>query len=402
MSLGGNAGMVSVVRRYYLYRGSLSPGFYIPVSVVYMEAQGLGLADIGFVQGTFSLAMVVSELPTGYVADRLGRRTALALGSGIVVAVMLGFTAAESTQAFAAVYVLWAVGWTFRTGIADAWLYELLAEHDTEAEHARISGRADSTLRIVSAVTAFSAGLLYTVDPVVPFLANAGLAALGLPLLYTLPETRGTAAETDTGMSVREAACLLRTKLSQPSIRWIVVYASLFNLVFAVTRAFEQPAMRAVGIPITGLGALYAGFKLVSAAASSTAGPLQDRLGTRGVLLSLVPVVGVAYASFSLVPLLLVPALFLRRGVQRITRPVRNEYLNDRLENVGRATVLSGVSMALTLASGTANVLGGRVAAVIGPVTFLSATGVAAATFGGILWFVTRPVREPTADPVPS
>ncbi|RBI61071.1 MFS transporter [halophilic archaeon] len=394
--------MVSLVRRYYLYRGTLSPGFYIPVSVIYMEAQGLGLADIGLVQGAFLFSMVVSELPTGYLADRLGRRTALALGNGIVVAVMLGFTVADSTPAFTAVYAVWAVGWTFRTGTADAWLYELLAERDAADEHARISGRADSALRIVSAVTALSAGLLYTVDPAIPFLANAVLAALGLPLLSTLPKTRGAADEDGERMGVREAARVLRAKLSRPSIRWIVVYAALFNLAFSVTRVFEQPAMRAVGVPITGLGVLYAGFKLVSAVASSAAGPLQDRLGTRGVLLLLVPVVGVAYASFAVVPLLLVPALFLRRGIQRVTRPVRNEYVNDRLEDVGRATVLSGVSMALTLASGTANVLGGRVAAVVGPVTFLSATGVAVATLGGLLWHVTHPVREPTADPAPS
>ncbi|WP_440008636.1 MFS transporter [Halomicrococcus sp. SG-WS-1] len=394
--------MVSLVRRYYLYRGTLSPGFYIPVSVIYMEAQGLGLADIGFVQGAFLFSMVVSELPTGYLADRLGRRTALALGNGIVVAVMLGFTVADSTPAFTAVYAVWAVGWTFRTGTADAWLYELLAERDAEDEHARISGRADSTLRVVSAITALSAGLLYTIDPAIPFLANAGLAALGLPLLSTLPKTRGVGDEDGERMGVREAARVLRAKLTQPSIRWIVVYAALFNLAFSVTRVFEQPAMRAVGVPITGLGVLYAGFKLVSAVASGAAGPLQDRLGTRGVLLLLVPVVGVAYASFAVVPLLLVPALFLRRGIQRVTRPVRNEYVNDRLEDVGRATVLSGVSMALTLASGTANVLAGRVAAVVGPVTFLSATGVAVATLGGLLWLVTHPVREPTADPAPS
>ncbi|WP_137285963.1 MFS transporter [Halorussus salinisoli] len=395
--------MVSLVRRYYLYRATLSPGFYLPVSVVYMEAQGLGLADIGFVQGAFSFAMVASELPTGYLGDLLGRRTALALGNSVVVAVMLGFTVADSTPAFTAVYVLWAVGWTFRTGTADAWLYELLADRDAEDEYARISGRADSTLRVVSAGTALAAGFLYTVDPTVPFLANAGLAALGLPLLFTLPRTQEVDADGDDAqMGIREAARVLRAQLSRPSIRWLVVYAALFNLAFSVTRVFEQPALRAVGVPITGLGLLYAGFKLVSAAASSAAGPLQDRIGTRGVLLLLVPAVGIAYASFAVVPLLLVPVLFFRRGIQRVTRPVRNEYVNDRLEDVGRATVLSGVSMALSLASGTANVLGGRVAAVVGPVAFLSGTGVAVALVAGLLWTVTRPVREPAADAAPS
>jgi len=395
--------MLSLVRRYYLYRATLSAGFYIPVSVVYMKSQGLGLADIGFVQGAFLFSMVASELPTGYLGDRLGRRNALALGNAIVVAVMLGFAVADSTPAFAVVYVVWAVGWTFRTGTTDAWLYELLAERDAEDEHAKISGRANSTLLVVSGATALAAGVLYTIDPAVPFLPNAGLAALGLPILATLPKTQGSGgagpeAEEQAKMSVREATHALRTQLPRPSIRWIVVYAALFNLVFSVTRVFEQPAMQSVGVQVAELGVLYAGFKLVSAVASSAVGPIQDRVGTRGVLLALVPIVAVAYASFAVVPILLVPALFVRRATQRVTRPVRNEYINDRLENVGRATVLSGVSMALTLVSGTANVLGGRVAADIGPLAFLSAVGVTSALAGGLLWVVARPVREPVEE----
>jgi hypothetical protein len=120
------------------------------------------------------------------------------------------------------------------------------------------------------------------------------------------------------------------------------------------------------------------------------------------VLLLPVPVIGIAYASFAVVPVLLVPALVGRRGLQQITRPVRNQYINDRLEDVGRATVLSGVSMALTLVSGTANVLGGRIASAIGPMTFLSVVGVAVSLAGGLVWVLTRPIREPTADAAPT
>lgn len=394
--------MVSLVRRYYLYRATLSSGFYIPVSVVYMESQGLGLADIGAVQAAFLFSMVVSELPTGYLGDRLGRRAALAFGNVVVVAVMVGFALADSTVEFAVVYAVWAVGWTFRTGTADAWLYEQLAERGDEDEHARLTGRADSTLRLVSGTAALAAGFLYTVDPAFPFLANAALAALGLPLLWTLPAARGVDANTEARLGVREAASVLRTQLSKPAVCWLVIYAALFNVAFSMTRVFEQPAMRSVGVPVAGLGVLYAGFKLVSAVASSQAGRIQDALGTRGVLLLMVPVVGVAYASFAVVPLLLLPALFVRRGLQRVTRPVRNEYVNDRVDDVGRATVLSGVSMALTLASGTANAIGGYAAEAVGALTLLSAVGVTVAALGGLLWLVVRPVRVPVGVEITS
>lgn len=385
--------MVSVVRRYYAYRATLTAGFYLPVSVIYMEAQGLGLADIGFVQGAFLFAMVAGELPTGYLADYLGRRRTLALGNAITAAVMAGFVVASSTADFTVLFVLWALAWTLRSGTSDAWLYELLAERDLDDEFARLSGRAESVLLVVSAATALVAGVLYTVDPSLPFAANAVAAALGLPILATLPRTQ-QASEDDPVMTVRRAAGLLREQFTRPSIGWLILYAALFNVVFSLTRVFEQPALRDVGVPVAGLGVLYAGFKLVSAVATGAVGPVHDRLGTRGVMLALVPLFAVLYASFAVVPLLLIPAVFARRAVERLVQPVRNEYLNDRLENVGRATVLSGVSMALSLASGTANVLGGRVAANVGPVRFLAVTGVAVSLAAGVLWILTSPVRE--------
>ena len=385
--------MVSVVERYYAYRATLTTGFYLPVSVIYMEASGLRLADIGFVQGVFLFGMVAAELPTGYLADYLGRRWTLALGNAVTATVMAGFVVASSTAGFTALFLLWSVAWTLRSGTSDAWLYELLAERDLDDEFARLSGRAESVLLVVSAGAALSAGVLYTVDPRLPFAANAAVAALGLPVLFTLPRTQRS-GDDEPKMTIRRAVSLLREQFSRPSIGWLICYAALFNVVFSVTRVFEQPALRDVGVPVAGLGALYAGFKIVSAVATGVAGAAQDRLGTRGVMLSLIPIFGVLYASFAVVPLLLVPAVFVRRAVERLVRPVRNEYINDRLSNVGRATVLSGVSMVLSLASGTANVLGGRVAAGVGPVTFLATTGVVVSLAAGVLWLLTSPVRD--------
>lgn len=390
--------MFSVVRRYYLYRVTLSSGFYLPVSVIFMEARGLGLADIGLVQGLFLFAMVTAELPTGYLGDRLGRRTALALGNGLTASVMAGFVFADSVVDFGVLYVVWAVAWTFRSGTADAWFFELLATSDVEDEYARLSGRAEAVSLGVSAAAAITAGLLYTISPWIPFGANAALATLGLPVLFTMPRTKKSTSDEPT-MTVRRAVSVLREEFTRPALRWLVLYAALFNIVFSVTRVFEQPALTAVGVPVAGLGVLYAGFKLVSAAASSAAGPLQDWLGTRGVLLALVPVFGVVYASFSVIPLLLVPAVFMRRAVEQVVRPVRNEYVNSKIEDMGRATVLSGVSMALSLASGTANVLGGHVADSVGPVSFLSVTGIAVAVVAGGLWLLTSPIRDGGSGP---
>ncbi|MFB6194462.1 MAG: MFS transporter [Halobaculum sp.] len=394
---------MNVVCRYYAYRATVSAGFYLPVSVVYMRANGLSLGAVGTVQAVFLFVLVAAEVPTGYVGDRLGRRAALALGNASVAAVMVGFVAAETAVGFGLAFGLWAVAWTFRSGTASAWLYELLAGVGQADEYTRIEGRSSAVLAAVSAVTALVGAALYTVDPALPFLANAALALAGLPVLASLPATdRTDAADDRDPLGVRAALAVLRAQVRRADVRWLVAYAALFNVVFSLSRVFEQPATRAVGVPVAGLGVFYATVKLVSAGSGAVAGRAEDLLGRRGVLFLLVPAYGAAYGVSALVPLAIVPALLVSRGLTALARPVRNGYLNDRLDDVGRATVLSGVSMALSVASGTANALGGHVAQRVGPVTFLVITTVAVAAAGAALWVATNPVRRPDRSATPA
>ncbi|WP_158058284.1 MFS transporter [Halorussus halophilus] len=390
----------SLLWRYYVYRITGATGFYLPVSILYLKHQGFGLAFIGLAQAAFLFAMVAAEIPSGYLGDRLGRRASLALGNGCRATAMVALVLADTPLAYLGVKVLWAVGWAFRSGTQDAWLYELLEAHFDESAFARIDGRGSTALLATSAVTAVAGGVLYSFDPALPFVVNACLAAVGVPLLFTFPRLEDSdqddaeADATDDVFTAREAVRMLRLQANRPAIRWFVAYAALFNGLFGLTRTFEQPALDAAGVPVVGLGLLYAAFKLVSAGAASTVGWLEERLGVYGVFALLAPVFGVAYASLALSPLLLVPVLVLYRTTRVVVRPIQNQYLNDRLGNVGRATVLSGASLVLSLASGAANLLGGWIAETMGPVQFLPWAGLTVAGVGGVLWLATSPVRS--------
>ncbi|RBI61499.1 MFS transporter [halophilic archaeon] len=386
-----------LVWRYYAFRVTNSAGFYVPVAILYLQDEGFGLDFVGLAYAVFSFAMVAAEIPTGYLGDWLGRRASLALGSACRAVTLGAYPFVESPLAYLGLHVLWATGWAFRSGTSDAWLYELLASRFDESEYAHVEGRGSTALLVTSAVTAVAGGVLYGIDPALPFLANAVLAALGLPILYTFP---AVANDADEAFTVREAVEMLRLQASRPAVRWLVAYAALFQALFSVTRTLEQPALEAVGLPVAGLGLLYAGFKVVSASAASAAGWFEDHLGVRRVFALLVPVYGLAYAGVALAPLAVVPVLFLNRGLRVLTRPIRNQYLNDRLDDVGRATVLSGASMMLSLAGGTAKLVGGWAAARTGPVGILPWAGVATACVAGLLWLAVSPVRsdETTVD----
>lgn len=392
---------------YYLYRMTNSAGFYVPVAILFLTDQGFSLSFIGFSYAVFAVATVTAEIPTGYLGDRVGRRGSLAIGAGLRAGVLAAYPLVETAGAYLCLHVAWAVGRTFKSGTVDAWLYELLAEHGEEASYALVESRGKTALLVTSAVTAVAGGLLYGVAPGLPFFANAGLAALGLPLLWIAPQARSGKRSTDAEsgtttpgghrFTVSDAGQILRAQVERPSVRWLVVYLGLLYAVFGVTRIYEQPALDAVGVSVTSLGLLYAAFKLISAGAAASVGWLESSVGTRRLFALLVPAYGLAYASIAFVPALVLPVLFLNRGLHTIITPLRNQYLNDRLDDVGRATVLSGVAMAMALASAAARILAGWVVVWTGPLVLLAVVGVVLPATAGLVWVGTMPVRTDTS-----
>lgn len=370
-----------------------SIGFYIPVGVVFLsEVRNFSLDAIGMIMAAYLVGMLIGEIPTGYLGDRLGRRSSLAIGNGLMAISLVAWAFLQTPMQYVLLNIVWATGTTFRSGTADAWLYELLENRGRETEFARISGRARSARLLVSAGGAVAAGALVTIGWTLPFYVNAGIAALGLPILASLPAVD---ARPDDTFTVRDAVEMLQIQARRPELRWFVAYTALFYGLFQVALAFEQLALREVGISLTELGVLYAGFKFVSAGAASTAGWFQDRLGAEGVYRLYAPVIGIAFAGVALQPVLLLPVLFLNRGLNALTRPVRNQYINDRFTGMGRATVLSGASMVLSLFAAGADILGGVVADAVGPVQMLVGAGVATAGAAGLLWLAVSPVRSP-------
>jgi len=380
---------------YYLYKMTTSYGFILPFSVIYVRQQGFGLDVIGLTQSAFLLSVVVMEMPAGYVADRIGRRPTLAIGSALTAIAIGGFPFVGSASGWVALYGLWGVAWAFHSAIGDAWLYAFLDSRGLSEEFAHTSGRASSSQLFMSAIAAGIAGGLYVLNPDFPFVANAGLAVIGIPLVLSLPGAQGDESTTP---SIREMLHVLHLQVQRPEIRWLVLYAALFNALFSVTRWLEQPTLEAVGVPIAGFGLLFASFKLVTAGAMLTTGWIQKVIGPRMFFLLLIPFATLAYSTLAVVPVLVVPVLYFRRVVASVSRPIRNQYFNDRIEDVGRATVLSGVSMVLSLASGLTSVLFGQVAEATGPVTFLSMVGPAIAILAALLWITTSPVRSDAAQ----
>jgi MFS family permease len=389
----------AIIAKYYLYQATTTYGFFWPVFTIFLLGRGLSFTEIGLLGSISAGLVVVGELPTGYVGDRIGRRNSLVVGAVLQAASVFGFVAAETFLAFAGLWVLWGLGSAFQSGSGDAWLYETLAERLDEAAFTRVRGRGGSVNQWLTAATMLAAGALYSVDPRLPFVAGGLLLTASIPVLASMPQTEHH-ADSET-LTVLDAFPVVRRQLSRPPLRSTVAYLALFFGVVTTVDEYIQPiATNAVGIPESGLGPLYAGFTVVAAIASYYASELESLLSTQWAVV-LVPAFVAAFLVVPLVaPVAAVPAFFLVKSARTAVTPIANGYINDHVDSVGRATVLSAASMAYALVRLPLKPASGVVADATTPLTTLAVLGVLLLVGGGFL-FAWEPPASPRTDSAP-
>lgn len=112
----------------------LPTGMLVPVVVVLMQARGLSLADVGLVAAVQGAVVLVLELPTGGLADVLGRRPVLIVASLVDLLSLAVLAVAHSPGAF---MVAWAVQGVYRaleSGPLDAWYVDASQAIDPRAD----------------------------------------------------------------------------------------------------------------------------------------------------------------------------------------------------------------------------------------------------------------------------
>jgi len=367
-----------LVAKYYAYQAAMTFGFFSPIWVVFLLANDLSYTQIAFLGSLSAGIAVVGEIPTGYVGDRFGRRSSLLLGSTLLAGSVYALAVVESYAGFVVIYSLWALGGAFRSGAGDAWLYDVLEERLDADAFTRVRGRGGAVNLTVSAGSMLGAGALYAVDPALPFWIAGTVNVAGVAVLLTMPTvdpSGGDDASDELGL--RETAHVLRTELFAPHVRLVVVGVALFVGATVTADSFVQPvAVQDVGLSETALGPLYTAFSLVAATASYHADRLETVLGRRHALWAIPVVVGAVLVLPALTaPVVALPAFFVLKASKQAIYPLASGFLNDHVDSVGRATVLSAASMCYASVRFVLKPLGGLVADALGPLSAVAVLG---------------------------
>ena len=137
----------SIQRTYLLLLlgNTLAASFIWGINTIFLLDAGLSNLEAFAANAFFTAGMVVFEVPTGIVADTIGRRVSYLLGTVTLAATTLLYVLLWQLEApfwtWAIVSMLLGLGFTFFSGAVEAWLVDALDATGFEGSLESVFGR---------------------------------------------------------------------------------------------------------------------------------------------------------------------------------------------------------------------------------------------------------------------
>ena len=328
---------------------------YIHAYALLLLARGLTLVQISLIESIVIGTIFLTEVPTGVLADRVGRKWSIFAATVLLMSAEFIFIFARSFEWYIFVALLTGTGFAFASGAVEALVYDSLPPKNREEAMKRAMGRVNSWGQIAFVIAPIIGGLIIgdaSVEKFIPAIALTVVALLiGAIVCLMLREPAADSSETRTGSMtlLRDGVHLLRHHQRLRRLAMLVIFTTPItsSLVTTLgppylTQNDAAPFMAGV---VLSVGSLLAAFT------QRYAYKLEEWLGQGRAIALLILLPGAMYWLLAAVagPAATVLVMIVMYGVNDMKVPLFSAYQNAFIESKNRATVLSLINMFLNL-----------------------------------------------------
>lgn len=385
------------------------------INTIFLLDAGLSNLEAFAANAFFTAGMVLFEVPTGIVADSVGRRASYLLGTLTLSASTLLYVALWHLEApfwqWAVVSALLGLGFTFFSGAVEAWLVDALAATGFTGRLEPVFARGQVVTGVGMLGGSVAGGFIAQHTSLgVPFVLRGVVLVVMFVVAFGLMHDIGFTRE-EGRRPLHEIRRIASASIDYgwrvPAVKWLMVQA-LFTGGVAIYAfyALQPYLLDLYGDPdayqIAGLvAAIVAGAQILGGLAAPRIGGLFRRrtstlLATSGLSVVTLGLIGIVDRFWPVVALIVVWGLLYAAAL-----PIRQAYLNGLIPSRQRATILSFDSLMTSGGGVWTQPLLGRAADVWAyPASYLLGSGISALA----LPFVALSRREnaPADTPKPA
>lgn len=378
------------IRRFMIFRVCFNARFYYPVFTILFLDFGLSLEQFAILNAVWAATIVLFEVPSGALADVVGRRNLLVVAGSLMVFEILILCLAP-VGASAMLFWLFALN-RFMSGTAEAaasgadeaLAYDTLCRHGLESEWSRVLERLMRLQSATNLVAMLAGAVLY--DPVAvrwiqaalgweatatqettlrfPLYLTLGMGVLTLSAALGMKETPGR-DRTDGVSLYRVVADAFRMTfkagrwiLKTPMASVVILSGLVFDHVARVLITLNSQYYRTIHLPEATFGIISSGLSLfgffLPRIARRLAGSRTAR--TNLFLVAAILFAGILWMGFFFPVIGILTPVFIF-SVLMLTNFFVSHYLNPITASEQRATVLSFKGLSFNLAYGLLGIL---------------------------------------------
>ena len=309
--------------------------------------------------GIYYLCVVVFEVPSGWMSDRLGRALTLRVaGAAWVLCHLCFILGAESFAIVAASQALLALGYASLSGTDVTFHFDTLEALGRQSEYGERQARVASRGMVFGGAGALLGGALGLADLRLAFVASMALAVMQFVLAMRFSEPPHTQETAGLFRQISECLAYLR----RISLAWIFAYGIAMVVLKHVAFTLLQPWLTEAlnktpdelgNTPLLS-GALIAGVSLVGAAFARSSMRMSRTFGLKTTLVGLGALSALIVTTMAISTSIAVIAMIAFRSAQGSAAPVLiSAAVAPQLDQRHRATFLSLDSLAGRLSYGT-------------------------------------------------
>lgn len=211
--------------------------FVGPLCNLFYLSADISFSKLSLIETASMVVLVFFEVPTGALADLIGRKKSMSLGCCLMGCEYILIGAGYSFGFFIAAALIGGLGICLESGADDALLYDSLKKLKREGEFKKYLGQSNAVFKISAAISGVISAYIYSFDKSLVFYI-CGFLLIGLALYsLTLTETTSSGSLSVNNKNNKNLLMMIRQLITKSyaclrnnrSLAWVILFAGILT-----------------------------------------------------------------------------------------------------------------------------------------------------------------------------
>jgi MFS family permease len=315
--------------------------FHIPVLALFYIASQVPIEQFAIIMAVFSFTTLFLEIPSGVIADLIGKKKTLLLSRFLYVVEIFMLAFYDGFWVFLIAKIISGIGVSLTSGTDSALMFETLKKLGREKDHKKISGTRSMITNISMAVVMITGSYLFSINYKLPAIVSLPILTLGFILTFFIFDP----SEKLKGFSFKNFISHFKESVRMfwhnPYLKFLAFFTLIIGALISIILSMSSAYYELI-IPVTLIGSIAFISSMLTAFASKKAHALEEIIGERKSIFLIQSVILISlllasiYVNYLGIMFMLIISLVV--GFYGI---VINDYVNRHVVDSHRVAMLS-------------------------------------------------------------